>query len=173
MTEALLPDGSAKSDAKIEAVNCVELTDSVTRLTLFQYTVAPLTKLLPLIVKVKATPPRTTWLGLRELIDGSGFCTTTGILFEVPPPGLGVDTVIGTLADGLARSDAGSVTLSCVLLTYVVERLDPFHAATELITKLLPDTVRLTGPLPTVRALGETDVTPGAAGAEIVKLVDA
>jgi hypothetical protein len=115
--EALFGDGSAMSEARIDAVNCVVLTNCVTRAILFQLTSAPPTKLVPFTVSVKAGPPRTAWLGLRELIVGSPvFTTATDTLFEVPPPGLGVDTVIGRLATGLVRLEAGTLTINCVLL---------------------------------------------------------
>jgi hypothetical protein len=135
--------------------------------------VAPVTKLLPLTVKVNAGPPRTTVDGLSEVIAGGGYCTATAMLFELPPPGPGVTTVIGTLATGAERSEARIETVSCVLLTYVVERFAPFHCTTEFVTKLLPVTVKEVAALPTVSELGETPPTIGAAGGEIVKLEEA
>ena len=59
------------------------------------------------------------------------------------------------------------------MLTYVVERFEPFHCTTELLTKLLPVTVKVDGPLPTVRALGETPLRVGAPGDEMMKAEEA
>jgi hypothetical protein len=86
-----------RSDAKIEAVNCVELMNCVTRLRTPKYTSAPLAKLFPFTVRLNAVLPSTAPLGLKEVIDGSGYSTRTGMVFELPPPGAGVVTAIGTL----------------------------------------------------------------------------
>jgi hypothetical protein len=41
----------------------------------------------------------------------------SGTLLELPPPGLGVITLMGKLNAGLLMSDARIAAVSCVLLT--------------------------------------------------------
>jgi len=80
-------------------------------------TVAPLTKLLPLTVSVKAAPPAITLPGERVLVVGSGLFTvkvSAGV--EVPPPGAGFVTVTD-LGPAEAISDAAMVALTCVAST--------------------------------------------------------
>jgi hypothetical protein len=46
------------------------------------------------MVKVKATPPTVTEVGLRLVIVGTGFVTVKSRGVDVPPPGAGFETVI-------------------------------------------------------------------------------
>ena len=79
---------------------------------MFRYTVAPVTKLVPFTVRVNAVLPTRTAPGFKEEIDGNGYSTRTGILFELPPPGDGVATVIGRLPTFEAViADAGIVAV--------------------------------------------------------------
>jgi hypothetical protein len=170
--DALFVDDDAMSDARIDAVNCVALTNCVTRATLLIFTVAPFWKFVPFTVSVNPWPPITASFGLIVLIAGSvGDATITVTLFELPT--VGVATVIGTLVTAAARSDAATVAVNCVLLTYVVVRLAPFHCTTELVTKLLPFTVTGVAAAPASKTFGDTVVMLGAAGAEIVRLAEA
>ena len=112
----------------------------------------------PFTVNVNGAVPMTTALGLNEEIDGSGYCTTTDMLFELPPPGDGVATVTGRLPTFEAViADAGIAAVRRALLTYVVGWLTPFHCTTEAATKLLPMTVKVKEEPPTVTVAGETD----------------
>jgi len=74
---------------------------------------------------------------------------------------------------GMVRSEAGMDTVSCVLLRYVVGRFEPFHCTTEFRTKLLPVTVKLAGPVPTARAVGEIEVRVGDPGGDTAKFAEA
>ena len=113
-----VPAAPVRSDTKMEAVNCVELTNWVTRLTLFQKTVAPVAKLPPFTVSVNEPLPRTAVLGLREVRDGNGYSTRMGALFELPPPGGGVATVIGKLPTAVPlMADTGILAVRCELST--------------------------------------------------------
>src|SRR4030042_2052634 len=56
-TVTLAVPAVAMSAARIEAVTCVELTYVVVRSVPFQRTTEPLTKLVPLTVRVKPAPP--------------------------------------------------------------------------------------------------------------------
>lgn len=71
-----------------------------------------------------------------------------------------------TAVSGCARSVAGIVAVSCLLLTNDVVRDVPFHTTTALLSKLLPFTVRVR-PLPlAVVLVGESEVTDGVEGQE-------
>ncbi len=58
------------SEAGIAAVNWVEETNVVVRSDPFQRTTEPVTKLLPLTVRVKAVPPALAVAGLRLVMVG-------------------------------------------------------------------------------------------------------
>src|SRR5580704_2193011 len=107
------------------------------------------------------------------MVGKTALTTATGTVFDVPPPGLGVITVIGRLDKGLMRSDAGILTVSCVLLTYVVGRDEPFHCTTEFTIKPVPVTVKAIEDVPAPRVLGETEVTAGTPGGLMVKFAEA
>src|SRR5438132_242770 len=58
-------------------------------------------------------------------------------------------------------SAAGMLAVTCVLLTKVVARGEPFHNTTAPDVKLLPPTVSVNAPLPAGRAYGLKLVTVG------------
>jgi len=67
---------------------------------------------------VNAGLPRTTPLGFKEVIAGSGYPTKTETLLELPPPGGGLVTVMGrfpVVEAGMA--DAGMAAVRCALST--------------------------------------------------------
>jgi len=92
---------------------------------------------------------------------------------EVPPPGEGFTTVmlaVPTPATSVAEMDA----CSCVLLTNVVERLEPFQRTIEAGTKFVPLTVSVNPPLPATADPGDKLLIAGdgllianATGAEL------
>jgi hypothetical protein len=63
-------------------------------------------------------------------------------------------------------SDAGIVTVSCLLLTSDIVRDVPFHTTTELLPKLPPFTVRMKPGPPAVALVGEIEVIDGVDGQE-------
>jgi hypothetical protein len=67
----------AMSVARIEAVNCVALTNVVTLATLLKFTTDVETKPDPFTVKVNAAPPATALAGESEVIAGVGFAAPT------------------------------------------------------------------------------------------------
>ena len=72
---------------------------------------------------------------------------------EVPPPGVGLNTV--TRADPvLIISEAEISAANELPLIKVVGLLEPFQRTTELLIKLLPLTVRVNPGLPTVAERG-------------------
>lgn len=78
--------------------------------------------------------------------------------FELPPPGLGLKTVICDCpGEDSAKSLAGIAAFNCVLLTNVVGREVPFHKITELDTKLEPVPRSVNAAPPTTTVAGETE----------------
>jgi hypothetical protein len=72
---------------------------------------------------------------------------------DVPPPGEGLITV--TLAvPVVAMSAAVMAAVTCVLLTNVVVRLDPFHCTLEVLRKLEPFTVSVKAAPPVIAEAG-------------------
>jgi hypothetical protein len=99
----------AMSGAVTAIVTCVELT-KVTVLALpLNVPVAPLTKFVPLIVRVKAAPPAVALVGESEVIVAAGLLTVKVCALVGPPPGAGFVTV--TLTEPpVVISEAGTVT---------------------------------------------------------------
>src|SRR2546426_39613 len=89
---------AARSAAGIAAVSWVALTKAVVRAAPFQRTVEPLVKPVPLTVSVKAAPPTAALVGTSPVIAGTGLSTGNACAAEVPPPGLGGNTVTGSSA---------------------------------------------------------------------------
>jgi hypothetical protein len=127
-------------------------------------TTSPLAKFVPFTVSVKG-------VGLQYGVEAGESEVRVGATIEnvtapdVPPPGVGVNTVTGTVPTA-AISVAEITALSCVALTTVVARLIPFHCTTEHGTKPLPVTLRENAPVPAVALAGASDVATGAGSAE-------
>jgi xanthosine utilization system XapX-like protein len=66
-------------EAGTVAVNCVEEPNVVLSGVPFQFTVAPLTKLVPFTVKVNCAPPAVAQVGLSELIVGLALMVITSV----------------------------------------------------------------------------------------------
>lgn len=130
----------AMSLADIEAVSWLALIKVVVRVLPFHRTVLPLTKFDPLTVKVNVLLPACVELGLSVVIDGEGFVIEKDPCPEVPPPGVGLNTVTAAVPDE-AISEALIVAVSCPLLMNCVTRSLPFHLTTLPETKLEPLTV--------------------------------
>src|SRR5438309_1013735 len=79
---------------------------------------------------------------------------------EVPPPGAGVATVICAVP-AAATSAAEMAAVSCVALRNVVVRAAPFQRTVEPLTKPLPFTRSVSGPVPAVTPVGVSPVSPG------------
>ena len=69
-----------------------------------------------------------------------GTVTSKNAVFEVPPPGAGLNTVTEP-EPAAARSGAVIAAVSCVLLTKVVVRAVPFQFTMEPETNPVPFTV--------------------------------
>ena len=85
----------AISAAVICAVSWVLLTNVVVRLLPLNLTIELPTKFVPITVKVKAAPPKVLLDGLMLLSVGTGLLTVNVRELDVPPPGVGLNTVIG------------------------------------------------------------------------------
>ena len=84
----------------------------------FQLTTEPLTKPVPLTVRVKALPPAVALAGARLVIVGTGLgaLMAKGFAVDVPPPGEGLKTVTWAVP-AVAMSAAVIAAVNCVALT--------------------------------------------------------
>lgn len=83
----------AISVAGTAAVNCVALTNVVTRFAPFHCTTAVFRKLLPFTVNVNAGPPAIAEFGTSEESVATGVVISNISAFDVPPPGAGFTTM--------------------------------------------------------------------------------
>src|SRR6185369_17079782 len=90
-------------------------------------------------------------------------------MFEVPPPGTGLLTVIGKVP-ARAASEARIRAVSCVLFTNVVARASPLKLTTAPLVKFVPLTVRVNPPAPATALVGNSDANVGT-GLLTVKFV--
>ena len=151
----------AMSAALMAVVSCVALTNVVVRALPFQFTVEPFTKLVPFTVSVNAAPPAIAPAGLKLVAVGAGLLTEKVSAADVPPPGVGVNTVTGTLP-AVAMSATVIAAVSCVELTNVVVRALPFQRTVEPLTKLLPFIVSVNAGPPAVTLVGDSALSVGA-----------
>ena len=82
--------------------------------------------------------------------------------FEVPPPGVGFTTVMEAVP-AVAMSAAGTVAVSCVEETNVVMREVAPQRTVEVVTKLVPVTVKVNCGLPAVAQVGLSELIVGTA----------
>jgi hypothetical protein len=168
-TVTLSVPAAAMSAAVIAAVSWVEDTNVVARLAPFHCTVEFETKLDPLTVRVKDGPPWRADAGDNEEIAGAGLLTANDAAADIPPPGVGLTTVI--LAFPAAEIFvAVTAAVSCVADTNVVARLEPFHCTFELEMKLVPFAVKVRAAPPVIADDGESELIDGTGldgGAEL------
>src|SRR5207248_3096963 len=89
----------ATSLIRIVAANCVLLMKTVARLEPFHWTTEALTKLVPITVSVNPMVPAVAFDGDEEVTAGTGLLVTAEFMANetaeaVPPPGVGLKTVI-------------------------------------------------------------------------------
>lgn len=110
----------AISAAEISAVSCVALTNVVARAELFQLTTEPLTKFVPVTVRVNpltlhdATEFACVVEDVAEVTVGAAI--VNGVCPEVPPPGVIVKTWT-CVVPAARKSAAGTVAVNCDALT--------------------------------------------------------
>jgi hypothetical protein len=127
----------AMSLAGTGTLSCVLLTYVVVSPVPFHCTVELERKFVPVTVSVNPAPPAVALAGESEVAVGTGLLMVKVRAADVPPPGEGLATVTETVPP-VVMSLAGTVALSCVLLTSVVVSPVPFHCTTELETKFVP-----------------------------------
>ena len=125
-------------------------------------TVAPVTKPVPVRVKVKAAPPAVAEVGAIEVSVGAAAALIVkDRIADVPPPGAGFVTV--TVAEpAVAISAAVIAAVNCVALTKVVVLAAPLNFTTDVDTKPVPFTVSVKAAPPAVALVGEREVAVGA-----------
>src|SRR3989344_623623 len=145
----------ARSVAGIVAVSLVAETYVVVLFDPAHLTIEVGMNLAPLTVNVKPAGPAIFDDGEIVWIIGTGFPVTVKVLaLEVPPPGVGLNTVTLNVP-ALARSVAGIVAVSLVAETYVVVLFDPAHLTMDVGMNLVPLTVRVNPRLPLTFDVGE------------------
>jgi hypothetical protein len=140
------------------AVSCVALTKVVVRAVPFQFTVAPETKLVPLIVSVKAALPAVIDAGERLPMVGPTALTVKAVVAEMPEDWATVTLAVPAFVMRLA----GTAAISCVALPYVVVNAAPFHCTVAPARKPAPFTVKVNAPLPAFAEVGAMPLTLGA-----------
>lgn len=113
-----------------------------------------LLKLVPLTVKTNAASPAVLLVGEMLLSVGTGLLTRRLAAADVPPPGVGLKTVIGN-EPAAPTSAAVNNAVNCVELTNAVARLLPLRRTTELLTKFVPLTVSINAASPAVLLAGK------------------
>jgi hypothetical protein len=151
----------AISEAGTDAVSDVALPNVVVSGEPFQFATEPATKFVPVSVSVKAEPPAAADVGAIEVSVGVGLLMVNVCAVDVPPPGVGVNTVTEDVPTR-ATSDAGTVAVSEVALPNTVTSAVPFQFTTEPLTKLVPVTVSVNVESPAVAEVGRMDVRTGA-----------
>jgi hypothetical protein len=153
----------AMSAAVICAVSCVLLPNVVARALPFHCTIDELMKFVPVSARVKAAPPAVALGGEIELSVGLGFgaLIVNVCAVDAPPPGVGLNTVTGTVP-AAAMSAAVICAVSWVLLPKVVLLALPFHRTTDEALKFVPVTVSVNAAPPAVAVEGEIEVSVGA-----------
>jgi len=150
----------AISEAGTVAVKEVLLTKVVVRGVLPQFTTEVLTKLTPVTVMVNPGSPAIAEFGETEVTPGEGLLMEKVNGEDVPPPGVGLNTVIGTVPV-VAMSPAGTAAVIDVALTNVVVRAVPFHCTTEPLTNFVPVTLSWNPAPPKILKVGKSDVIVG------------
>ena len=135
-------------------------TNVVVRAVPFQWTELPCTKFVPVRVRVKAAPPSMRDAGESEVRVGTGLSTTTGSVDDAPPPGAGFATeTVSVPANAMSLAVMAAVT--CVALTKVVVRGEPFHWTVAPFTKPVPLAVKVNAAPPARVDAGDTEVRAG------------
>jgi hypothetical protein len=93
-------------------------------------------------VRLNAGPPASPVVGETEVTVGNGLLIANVVAGDVPPPGVGLVTVMDALP-AVAISAAVIVAVTCPPLTNVVARGLPLKFTTEVEIRLVPLTMRV------------------------------
>ncbi|KKU66135.1 MAG: hypothetical protein UX90_C0001G0194 [Candidatus Wolfebacteria bacterium GW2011_GWD2_47_17] len=138
----------------------VELTNAVVRALPFQFATEPETNCCPVTVTVVVASPMNASFGESVVTTGTRLRTTKLCPLEVPPPGVGLKTVIVEVP-AVVRSDDGTVISNVVELMNEVIRSESFQRATEDATNPEPVKVTVVVPLCTSVDVGLMAVNTG------------
>jgi hypothetical protein len=118
------------------------------------------TKFDPFTVKTKVASPTVLLVGSMSVTAGTRLLTVKLTAEEVPPAGVGLNTVIGKLPP-VCTSAAVICAVNWVELTRVAGRLLPLKRTIELPLKLVPLTVNTKSASPAILLAGEMLLTVG------------
>lgn len=110
---------------------------------------------------MNAPLPTAALLGEIELSVGTGLLMVNVLAADVPPPGVGLNTVTEAVPT-VAMSAAVICAWSWVLLTNVVVRFVPFQRTTDVMAKFVPVAVSVKAALPAAALVGEIELRVGA-----------
>jgi hypothetical protein len=133
----------------------------VVRALPFHCTDEVFTKFLPVTAIVKLVPPATAELGLSNVMIGGGCLIVNVKGAEVPPPGVGLNTVTAAVPTALT-SAAVIAARKAVWDTKVVVRAAPFHCTVDADMKFDPVTINVNAGSPANAELGIKDPITGA-----------
>src|SRR5439155_6644504 len=111
-------------------------------------------KFVPLTAKANAASPAIALVGRMPVSVGIGLLTVSTLVFEIPPPGRGLKTVIAGVP-AVATSAAVSCAVTCVVLTKLVVRSLPLKRTTEPLIKFMPLTVSENAASPAILLAGK------------------
>lgn len=157
------------SAAVMAAVNCVALTKVVVRAPAFHRTTEVVRKFVPVTVRLKAGPPAMAVEGDNPLSVGTGALITNDTGEETTPE---LETVTCAVP-GLAMSAAVMAAVNRVVPVNAVSRGLPFHSTVELVTKLLPLTVKVNAAPPAVAVAGDKELITGIVAAWTFNVTEA
>ena len=127
-----------------------------------KFTVAPVTKPVPIRVSVNAAPLTVAVAGAIEASVGPETALIVNDrLPDVPPPGAGLVTVT-VAVPAVAISAAVIAAVNSVALTKVVVLAAPLNFTTDVDTMPIPLTVSVKAAPPAVALVGEREVAVGA-----------
>jgi hypothetical protein len=170
VTEGL--PAATTSPARIAAVTWVEFTNVVARAAPPKFTTDVFKKFVPFTVRVNAPEPAMTFAGASVVTVGTGFGAALILKFtefEVPPPGVGLVTVIAGVPT-VVTSVAKIVAVNCVAFTNAVVLGLPPKLTVDVETKFVPFTVNVNPPEFAVTPVGESEVIVGTGFAAAVTL---
>jgi len=148
------------SDDGIEAVTLEDETNDVVRGDPSKLTTDPETKPVPVTVIVKVEFPTVFESGEMELVVGTGLFTVKVWAFEVPPPGVGLTTVIANVPP-VTRSAVKTKAVTVEDDTKDVARGLPSNWTVEDATNPVPVTVMTKTGSPAVFVFGEIELVVG------------
>ena len=126
-----------------------------------KFTVAPVTKPVPVRANVNAAPLTVTEAGAIEVSVGPETALIVNDrLPDMPPPGAGFVTVT-VAVPAVAMSAAVIAAVNFVALTKVVVLVAPLNFTTDVETNAVPFTVRVKAAPPAVALVGEREVAVG------------